>query len=198
MYSLGKFSWYFQGKQSRKFSFTMHIFFAYTTNTYAFKSVVFLRHWGTEIFLHDKKCTSVLSRLFKETRPIKWKSTVHQFINENGKLHKKNIRFEQKKIYCRSTYFCQLLKSPVRTEAGGTQKHVLAPGTLGWRTLTVLPQAVACSGEAWFFACMLPAFPLGFSISLLVSSSVPYPTCHFCLDVYFFTCNPPVSIYCCN
>lgn len=133
----------------------MHIFFAYTTNTYAFKSVVFLRHWGTEIFLHDKKCTSVLSRLFKETRPIKWKSTVHQFINENGKLHKKNIRFEQKKIYCRSTYFCQLLKSPVRTEAGGTQKQVLAPGTLGWRTLTVLPQAVACSGEAWFFACCL-------------------------------------------
>lgn len=60
-----------------------------------------------------------------------------------------------KKIYCRSTYFCQLLKSPVRTEAGGTQKHVLAPGTLGWRTLTVLPQAVACSGEAWFFACCL-------------------------------------------
>lgn len=49
----------------------MHIFFAYTTNTYAFKSVVFLRHWGTEIFLHDKKCTSVLSRLFKETCPIK-------------------------------------------------------------------------------------------------------------------------------
>lgn len=91
--------------------------------------MVFQRHRGTEIFLHAKKCTSSLSRLFKETCPIKWKSSVHQFMSENCQLNKKNIGFEQK-IYCRSTYFCQLLKSPVGTAAGGTQKQVLAPGPL--------------------------------------------------------------------
>lgn len=49
----------------------MHFFFAYTTKTFAFKSVVFQRRWGTELFFHAKVCISVVSRLFKETCPVK-------------------------------------------------------------------------------------------------------------------------------
>lgn len=189
----------------------MHIFFAYTTKTFAFKSVVFQRHWGTELFFHAKVCISLVSGLFKETCPVKWKPSVHQFINEHCQYQiKKNQNSQQQQKNCRSLYFYQLLKLPVgncnflrvrsmpqkvqhprRHQGAGFQIQ------LQQALLTLHPKSVSLCW-ALILCCLLLVFSLGSSITLLVSCSVSCPSSHFCLDIYLAPGCPPASVDCCN
>lgn len=150
-------------------------------------------------FFHAKVCISGVSRLFKETCPVKWKPSVHQFINEHCQYQIiKKIRIvnnSQKK--CRSLYFYQLLKLPVGNlnflwvrsmpqKGQDPRRHQGADFQIQLQQalLTLHPKSVSLCW-ALILCCLLLVFSLGFSITLLVSCSVSCPSSHFCLDIIF-------------
>lgn len=192
----------------------MHIFFAYTTKTFAFKSVVFQRRWGTELFFHAKVCISVVSRLFKETCPVKWKPSALQFINEHCqykiKIKKSEYSTTTKKlqifvflsateITCGESIFWEsdpcpyihYIQDPRRQWGAGFQTQ------LQQALLTPHPKFVSL-WWALILYCLFLVFSLGSSISPLVSCSVSCPSSQFGLGIYLSPGCPPVSVDCCN
>lgn len=165
----------------------MHIFFAYTTKTFAFKSVVFQRRWGTELFFHAKVCISVVSRLFKETCPVKWKPSGLQFINEHCqyKIKTKKIRIfnNNEKIADLCIFIgcwnylwgiCESDPCSCIHYIQDPRRHWGAPAGTAYTS-----SSICVLWWALILCCLLLLFLLGSSISPLVSCSVSCPSSQF-------------------
>lgn len=191
----------------------MHIFFAYTTKTFAFKSVVFQRRWGTELFFHAKVCISVVSRLFKETCPVKWKPSGLQFINEHCQYKIKIKKSEYSTTAKKLQIFVFL--SAAEITCGESVSQIHAPVFTTFKTQGGTGEQLSKSSSSRHCLHLiltlcpvvgsdsLPPSPLVFTwlqhqlfgFLLCVMSQFPvWPI----LGIYLSPGCPPASVDCCN